>query len=588
MKKNIRWAIFAVATIAVVVLARWFTWNRVRPAIAWASDRFTGMRIDVRGDLTVAPSGRLVIEAEDVRITDKRDGRKRQPFLEMDRLTATWRLPALRDRRIELEETTLGPVRLDVDQFAESKGEKPSKEDPEEDTAWRLTWKRVDIPSFTLVKSGRVVGEWSGWVRGELATAPLAISGHVALRGKDLQTTMAAFDYRMTDQIARYQLAGDVHFEPGRLAVENFDAEIAGSSAVGKFAIAFSPVSVDTFLHFKDLRFKDLGAFLPKRVQEELPATRLDSSSSSLYSKAPISKEWMNGPRLDVQAKVDRFVGDGKASLIKSFDLNVKVQDGKADVAVPRSEVMGGEIRVDLALGSAPGGITARLSGTAHGLAAGRVFQEFLTSDALKKRRFGKLKADELIEGEMDLFLDVTGKGASMSAIMGTLAGHAGVYVGEGRVSSLAMEALGLDLTESIGVLLARRQTVEMQCVVVGADAKAGVLSFDPAYVSTSDSDLVAKGEIDLAVEDARIELRTYPKDPSIGVLRTPIKLTGQLVDPRLRLETKDLAGRVAIGIALGLLSPAASLLATIEPGNAPNRSCSEHRKKLLALRNAH
>jgi AsmA protein len=175
-----------------------------------------------------------------------------------------------------------------------------------------------------------------------------------------------------------------------------------------------------------------------------------------------------------------------------------------------------------------------------------------------------------------------------MSHIMASLDGEAGIYVGEGKMSSLLVEALGLDLTEAVGVLLARSQKVGMQCAIIGAKANDGVLTFDPAYVSTSDSDLLAKGELDLKDEEARLELRTYPKDPSLGSLRTPVRIRGQLVDPRVSLDEKELAGRLAIGIALGLLSPAASLLATIEPGNAPERSCETYRQKLLTLRNAH
>lgn len=588
MKRNRLWAILAATAIIAVFFVRWFTWNRMRPVIAWTTDTFAGMRVDIKGDLNVVPSGRLAIDAQDVRVTDKRDGKTREPFLELQQVAATWRLPALRDRRIQVEEASLGTARLHLDRFAEVSEEEAGETSKSSVSAWTTTWSRLEVPSLILTRGGKPVGEWSGEIGGELRTSPFALDGAVVVRGKNLKETLAALGYQMTEQIARYRLKGKLHYEKDRLIVADLDAEVGRSAAVGKIALAFSPLDLDASVHFSELRFDDLGAFLPQKVQEELPATRLDSSSSSLYSQAPISKEWMSGARLAVEAKVDRFEGDGKASLVKSFDLKIDVRNGKADLSVPRSSVMGGDVQAHLALADLADGVSARLDGSARGLKAGRVVQEFLSSESMKRKRFGKLKADELVEGEMDAFLDVKGRGPSMAAIMSTLDGKAGIQVGEGKVSSLVVELLGLDLTESVGVLLARKQTVGMQCVVVGVDARDGVLTMSPAYVSTSDSDLLASGEIDLADEEARIELRTYPKDPSIGVLRTPIKLSGQLVDPRVRLETKDLAGRIAIGVALGLLSPAASLLATLEPGNAPPRSCNDYRTKLASLRITH
>ncbi len=589
MKLSRRWAIGAGVVIVIFFAARWMSWNRLRPVIAWGTRTFSGIEISIRGDLDVLPHGDAKLEAENIRITDRRDHVARGAFLEIERFSTTWHLPALRAHDVTLKDTTIGTTRLYLDRFAS--GEDDARQDSAkeaEPSDWKVHWEHFVVPSFILLRGDRSVVDLSGTLEGRMTLDPLEVSGKVDVKGKDLRRTLAAFDYPMTGQIARYRVTGDVRFTPDRLEIAGLEAKLQDSDARGKLDLAFSPVAVKTFLHFSKLEFKDLGAFVPKKMQEELPSTRLEAARPSLYSQAPISTDWLRGPRLDIQAKVDQFAGDGKASLIHSFDLTVKVGDGKAEISVPRSSIMGGNVRADLSLAAVPAGMNARLAGTAHEMRTGRVFQEFLSSNELKKKKFGKLKADEIFQGQMDAFLDVAGRGESMSAIMATLDGEAGIYVGEGKVSSLLVEILGLDLTESVGVLLARNQTVAMQCAVVGAKAKDGVLTFDPAYVSTSDSDLLAKGELDLKNEEAKLELRTYPKDPSLGSLRTPIKLSGQLVDPRVRFETKDLAGRLAIGIALGLLNPAAALLATIEPGNAPARSCEEYRAKLLRLRNAH
>lgn len=589
--KTRRWAIGLGLVVATLFFVRWLSWNRLRPVIAWSTETFTGVRVDIRGDLRVVPSGNLEIEAGDVALSDRRDDVKRAPFFETEHLGVVWHLPSLRQHKVLLREGALGASRLYLDRFAPSPTqEKAPSETAHSDNSWQVAWTKTVVPNFALFQKDHRILQLAGHLNGQLVLAPLALRGHVAVSGSGLDQTLKAFGYDTANPVGSYQVEGDVQFRPNVLKIDQLNAKIQDSTlTASQLDLAFAPqLAVTTFLHFTELHFQDLGTFLPHKMQEELPASRLSGKRRSLYSDVPIATSWLSGPRLDIQAKVERFFGDGKASLIHSFEVTAKVADGIAAISVPRSNIMDGNLRADLTLRAKTPGLAVHFTGEAQKLHTGRIFQEFLLSDALKRQKFGKLPADELFEGQMDAFLNVSGSGVSLNQIMATLAGDAGIYVGEGKMSSLLVELLGLDVTETIGVFLAQNQKVGMQCAIIGAKATGGVLKFDPAYVSTSDSDLTANGQLDLGKEAVKLEIRTYPKDVSLGVLRTPIKIQGPLVDPRLSLDAKDLAARVAIGVALGLLTPAAAVLATIEPGDAPPRECETYRLRLMNLRTAH
>ncbi len=641
--------VFAAVTMAVFVA--WFHWNRLRPLIAWGSEKFAGFRVEITGPLGVEVGGRTRVTADGIAVFDRRqlgDARTTLPFVAVDHVEFVWNVMALRQPSLKIQHLLVQRGELHLDRMTEhapAASAAPSgKSHSNPLPAWLESGEVLDFRTLqgdevllsvaeahldaegaakpTTVKltghalgevltlearlpsqasllgdSGRdmaveadgAFGKMRAHVRGEVAFSPFKARAQTKLEGTSLAETMAKFGYLMSADIPHYDVRGAVSTFGDIITIDGLNALIGESRGDGALKIAFnSPLDVSGKLHFAHLRFADLGAFSPKPMTSELPAKKLEAArhqvaSDKLYSDAKISTGWLDGPRVDLAAVVDQFEGDGKASLLKAFDLTVKLGHGQLQTNIARGRVMHGDVAAALTLMAVPDGLKFSLNGHGENVRTGRVLAEFIGEKANKK--LGKLSMDELVEGSMNFFVDVSGRGASLSEIMAHLDGPAGIAIGKGKASAAVMEALGLDATELVGVLLAKQQRVTMDCGIVGARVKNGEMTLEPVFVGTSDSDVVAEGKVDLTNEKLNLTIKTYPKDPSIGALRLPIYIKGTLIDPKVSVGKRELAGRVVLGIALGFIHPVAATLALIEPGNAPKRTCAEYSEKLARLR---
>jgi uncharacterized protein involved in outer membrane biogenesis len=176
----------------------------------------------------------------------------------------------------------------------------------------------------------------------------------------------------------------------------------------------------------------------------------------------------------------------------------------------------------------------------------------------------------DYLTGELLARLKVTGRGRSTAQILGSLDGGAQARLRDGTVSHLAVEAVGLDLADALGVTLQGDRALVLNCARVALDVNHGVLSTLRAIADTSDSVLLATGTIDLNDEQLDLRVTARPKDFSPLTFRTPIKVTGTLSDPQVGVEGGQLAARAGAALALGLIAPPAALLAFLDFGETP------------------
>jgi AsmA family protein len=172
-----------------------------------------------------------------------------------------------------------------------------------------------------------------------------------------------------------------------------------------------------------------------------------------------------------------------------------------------------------------------------------------------------------LARGLLDAGLQVHGQGASTATILASLDGSARARLRDGELSHLVLEMAGLDVAQSLGVLVRGDRPLPLRCARVNTAIQHGIAHLHNALFDTTDSTIRVTGQISFADESLALRSEVKPKDFSPLSLRAPIVVGGTWADPQLGIEGRRLAPRLLAALALAAVAPPAALLPLLEFG---------------------
>jgi uncharacterized protein involved in outer membrane biogenesis len=177
--------------------------------------------------------------------------------------------------------------------------------------------------------------------------------------------------------------------------------------------------------------------------------------------------------------------------------------------------------------------------------------------------------APPYVSGQLSGRVLVEGQGISTAAILARMKGTLHTELRDGTVSHLLVEKAGIDIAESLRLLVKGDESLQVSCAVADLVAEGGVLRPRVMVVDTTDSTILVDGSLSLASE--RLDLRAVvsPKDFSPMTLRTPLRVTGSFSQPKVSLHKGPMAARLVGAIVLAQLNPLAALVPMIDLGNA-------------------
>ncbi len=193
-----------------------------------------------------------------------------------------------------------------------------------------------------------------------------------------------------------------------------------------------------------------------------------------------------------------------------------------------------------------------------------------------KAAKEGKPVPTPYVTGKLNGRTRLTGKGNSTAELLGSLQGDVTVFIRNGTMSHLIVEALGLDVAQALGVMMKGDQSLPMQCAAMDLKAKQGIVTPDVALVDTPVTVVLADGNINLAQEQYNLRLIAKPKNISPFTVRSPILVKGTFLNPQVSVEPAPIAARALGAVALVLVNPLAAILPFIDPGAKADTSCSK------------
>jgi len=177
--------------------------------------------------------------------------------------------------------------------------------------------------------------------------------------------------------------------------------------------------------------------------------------------------------------------------------------------------------------------------------------------------------APPLVSGRLGGGAVVQGQGISTAAILATLKGTVKTELRDGSVSHLLVEEAGIDLAETLGLLIRGDDALRVSCAVADLQAREGVLRPRAMVIDTTDSTIWVDGSLSLASEALDLRAVVSPRDFSPLTLRTPLRVTGSFSKPEVSLDKGPLAAKLAGAVLLALVNPLAALIPFIDLGNA-------------------
>ncbi|MBI4524786.1 MAG: AsmA family protein [Deltaproteobacteria bacterium] len=321
-----------------------------------------------------------------------------------------------------------------------------------------------------------------------------------------------------------YRLRGQLKQEGGVWSFKGFSGNVGDSNLAGDIHVDTRPKRnvmkadlVSTLLDFDDLAGFIGGTPDPKETvsEEQKKKALAEKKSDRIFPDQEYDLERLNAMDADVRLRAKRILAPKLP--IDNLDAKLTLKDG-----------------------------VLRFEPASFGVANGRV-EIYSTFDGSK--RPSKVKADvRLRKLDLKRFLGdssfaqkslgpiggriaISGTGNSFRELMGTASGTILATMSGGQISGLLVELAGLDVAQSLGVVVRGDKSIPINCAVFNLEGKDGQMGVQTLVLDTTDTVIFGDGKVDLKEEKLNVILTPMPKDFSPFSLRSFVRVGGRFKD---------------------------------------------------------
>ncbi len=186
----------------------------------------------------------------------------------------------------------------------------------------------------------------------------------------------------------------------------------------------------------------------------------------------------------------------------------------------------------------------------------------------------GDMAITDLLEGRLNVNIDLKGQGKSVRALMAGLNGQTQMAMGAGRMKSTALDTFIGGPAKILTQLVVGKQSeyTVINCVVSQFDIKNGLATSKALLFDTDYATIAGKGTINLATEALDMEVDPQPKSATVNTA-VPVTIGGTLAEPDIGVN-KLAAARKVGGLVGGIVFPPALILGLAETGTGEENPC--------------
>lgn len=236
------------------------------------------------------------------------------------------------------------------------------------------------------------------------------------------------------------------------------------------------------------------------------------------------------------------------------------LNDGQLSLEPLRFGVAGGKLDAQVRLN----GHTTPLEGRARLTARNFKLKQLFPTFEPMKTSFGELNGDA----------DITGRGNSVAALLGSANGDLKMLINDGAISRSLMEIAGLNVGNYVVGKMFGDEEVKINCAAADFGIKSGLATSRLFVFDTENAIIYIDGTANMASEQLDLTITPESKGLRLFSLRSPLYVQGKFIKPSAGVKAVPLVLRGAGMVALGLIAgPAAGLLALVAPsGDEPNQ----------------
>jgi AsmA family protein len=203
--------------------------------------------------------------------------------------------------------------------------------------------------------------------------------------------------------------------------------------------------------------------------------------------------------------------------------------------------------------------------GVGQGRILGNIWLAPQANDGLRARadiRFERVDVGRLLRasggyagnGTLNGVVRLEGTGRSIADIVAGADGVVSLWMQGGDLSSLLVDLAGLRLGSALFSSLGVSRATDVECFLADLALRQGILSTRTLLLETVNAVTQGNGIVDLGQERVEMRLRTQSRHITVGVLPTPLLISGTLKEPRVAPDPATPAGRDGLAGALAVI----------------------------------
>jgi uncharacterized protein involved in outer membrane biogenesis len=356
-------------------------------------------------------------------------------------------------------------------------------------------------------------------------------------------------------KLGPFDVRGHLFGSAKLLLLKEFSAIIDKSDFNGLVKLEFiKRPKITVHLESSVIDFTTLMKSLEK--DEQITANK-GKQKRRLFSDDPLPIDALEKVDADIELKAKNI--HAKDARLKFGHLILTLED--SDFSIDRLEATYKETKISGNLHIDPG--------SPPQVATKFLVQSFNLGDFLKE--IGK---SDQVRGIVDIAAHGKSSGDSVSSLMAHLNGAFGAVMGPGYLTKY-LDLLSMDLSTKVIPFWGRQKKAdEINCAVVQFDIKNGV-AVSKAFVFDSQIGILsAKGDTNLGTEQVNFLLNPRPKDFSLVNLSTKMRVTGTLLNPKVRPDMVSLATKGAKALSTLALGPIGLLAPFVHLGAHKKHPC--------------
>lgn len=269
-----------------------------------------------------------------------------------------------------------------------------------------------------------------------------------------------------------------------------------------------------------------------------------EAQAETSSSQQPLPYDALKAVNAVVEANIASVV-NGNMVLAKDVVLNANVTNGQGVLNATASYVADGKFSANVTMNAQNQSVVVKADVAKLNL------QKLFSILNIKSDTFSFIGGSDI-----DVFVDLRGKGASVATLRSDLDGRVVAIVDKSEVYLGNVGVMkGNVITQLLNTLNITKgnDNLDLRCAVVRTDIKKGVAQFSNSIVVNADKfTVVANGEVNLQNDKINMSIKPFAgkiTDTNIAkVLSSLVKLTGTIQNPKIGVDTTN-AIKTIVGV---------------------------------------